>query len=139
MKAVGGSSRRLGFVLIVVLACLATLVLVGTAFLVLSSLDRTAAGNFRLTVQARLIARAGVEHAVSRLASAQALSSSLVDGGDWRYYGNDTAGLDPRSATSPSRRRSARRTRSSAIKARPSRSASSTTTSGSCPSASAAA
>ncbi|HEU4332995.1 MAG TPA: hypothetical protein VFT32_00745, partial [Candidatus Eisenbacteria bacterium] len=95
MKAVGRNSRRLGFVLIIVLALLATLVLVGTAFLVLSSLDRDAAGNYRLTIQARLIARAGVEHAVSRLSSAQSLSSALVDGGDWRYFGNDGSGFEP--------------------------------------------
>ncbi|HKS16693.1 MAG TPA: hypothetical protein VJU16_05225, partial [Planctomycetota bacterium] len=92
MKATVRGNRRRGIVLIVVLSCLATLSLVGVAFTVLNSMERTTAGNYRLTVQARLLARAGVEYAISRLSSTQALSSSLVDGGEWRYYGNDVAG-----------------------------------------------
>src|SRR5688572_9128017 len=87
--------RRRGLVLVVILCCLAALALMGVTFSLLASLERTTAGNYRLTVQARLLARAGVETAVSRLSSPQALASAHVDGGDWRYWGNDVAGVDP--------------------------------------------
>ena len=86
---------RRGLVLVVVLTCLATLALIGVTFTVLNSLERTAAGNYRLTIQARLLARAGVEYAVSRLSGSQSLSSALTEGGDWKYYGNDTSGFEP--------------------------------------------
>src|SRR5688572_26590074 len=89
------SNRRRGLVLIVVLSCLATLSLCGVTFLILASLDRTTADNYRLTIQARLIARAGVEYAMSRLSGPQSLSTALIEGGDWKYYGNDTTGLSP--------------------------------------------
>ncbi|HEY3227166.1 MAG TPA: pilus assembly PilX N-terminal domain-containing protein, partial [Planctomycetota bacterium] len=95
MNAPPGGSRRRGVVLIVVLSCLAVLSLVAVAFAVINSLDRDTASNFRLTTQARLVARAGVEHAVSRLSTSQALASALIDGGEWMYYGNDMSGTDP--------------------------------------------
>jgi hypothetical protein len=95
MKAHVRGRRRRGIVLIVVLSCLAALALMGVAFSILSSLERTTAGNYRLTVQARLLARAGVEYGVSRLSGSQSLASSLMDGGEWRFYGNDTSGLIP--------------------------------------------
>ncbi|HEU4339901.1 MAG TPA: hypothetical protein VFS19_07510, partial [Planctomycetota bacterium] len=92
---VRGRGRR-GLVLIVVLSVLACLSLVGVAFHVLSSLERTTAGNYRLTIQARLLARAGVEYALSRLSGAQSLATALSEGGDWKYYGNDESGFEPR-------------------------------------------
>ncbi|HKS16489.1 MAG TPA: hypothetical protein VJU16_04200, partial [Planctomycetota bacterium] len=73
----------------------AVLSLIAVTFAILNSVDRDNAANYRLTTQARLVARAGVEHAVSRLTSSQALASALVDGGDWTYYGNDMSGTDP--------------------------------------------
>ena len=85
MNSLTRGNRRRGLVLVVVLSCLAVLALIGVSFAVLSSLERTTAANYLITVQARLLARAGVEHAVSRLAGAQALSSALVDGGEWKY------------------------------------------------------
>src|SRR5262245_14270755 len=95
MKPVVRGAGRRGIVLIVVLTSLATLALIGVAFSILNSLERTTAGNYRLTVQARLVARAGVEHAVARLSGSQSLASSLVDGGEWKYYGNDSSGQEP--------------------------------------------
>src|SRR6185503_16209486 len=86
--SVRGRGRR-GLVLIVVLSVLACLALIGVSFSVLSSLDRTTAGNYRLTIQARLLARAGVEYAISRLSGPQSLATAFADGGEWRYYGND--------------------------------------------------
>jgi hypothetical protein len=96
MNAHVRNRRRRGLVLIVVISCLAALALVGVTFSILNSLERTTAGNYRLTVQARLVARSGVEFAVSRLSGSQSLASALVDGGDWKYYGNDTTGFEPK-------------------------------------------
>ena len=90
-----GRARRRGIVLIVILGCLAALAIMGVTFALLNALERTTAGNYRLTVQARLLARAGIETAFSRLSSPQSLSSAHLDGGEWRYWGNDVAGVDP--------------------------------------------
>ncbi len=89
-----GGSRR-GMVLIVVLSVLAVLAIMGVSFVTLNSLDRRVSNNWLMEVQARLVARAGLEEAASRLGDGLALRTAFDAQCDWQYGGQDLDGKDP--------------------------------------------
>lgn len=74
--------RRRGTVLIVVLAVLAVLSLLGTTFVVMSSLERTVSKNYLDEIKAKAVAKSGVAAGVSNL-SVDPYSPTLT------YWGND--------------------------------------------------
>lgn len=89
-----GRARK-GMVLIVVLSVLAVMAIMGVTFVTLNSLDRKVSNNWLMQVQARLIARAGLEEAASRLGDGVALRTAFDPSCEWQYGGRDIDGKDP--------------------------------------------
>src|SRR5688572_26596778 len=74
--------NRRGVVLIVVLGILFILALLATAFLTLATTERFVSRNYLDTVRARMIARSGIEVAISRIQSGIQNDPSILYWGD---------------------------------------------------------
>ncbi len=93
--------KRRGMVLLVVLSVLAVLSVLGVTFTLLNGVERRTASNHLRTIEARLLARAGLEDAVSRLSGGQVLRDSFDPEARWRYFGDDVDGTRPELRLSP--------------------------------------
>src|SRR3989339_706104 len=81
-------NNRSGIVLIVILGVLALLVILGTVFSMLTTIERNTSKRHVDYVQAKLIAQSGIHYAIST--SRTYLRPDKIDG--LKYYGED---LDP--------------------------------------------
>lgn len=89
------ASRRKGVALIVVLSVLTVISLLGITFVVLNSVERRVARNHLHEVAVRLLTRAGIEDAVSRLGDGRMLGEAFDPRASWIYRGNDVEGNRP--------------------------------------------
>ena len=78
-------NNKSGIVLIVILGVLALLVILGTLFSMLTTLERTTSKNHVDYVQAKLVAQSGIHYAISTAKTY--LTPDKIDG--LEYYGED--------------------------------------------------
>jgi Tfp pilus assembly protein PilX len=94
-------TRRRGMVLIIVLSVLAVMAILGISLLTLSALDKTVTDNHFWQVQARQMARSGIEDATARLRDGAVLRSAFDTDNDWMFRGDDVTGNEPAKRVTP--------------------------------------
>jgi hypothetical protein len=94
-------TRRRGMVLIIVLSVLAVMAILGISHFTQSALDKTVTDNHFWQVQARQMARSGIEDATARLRDGAVLRSAFDTDNDWMFRGDDVTGNEPAKRVTP--------------------------------------